>query len=123
MIVKKLYFKTENKSDMAKGIKSNTIVQETIIKKIIFIREEKVILDIHLAELYEVETRVLKQAVRRNIDRFPEDFMFELSETEIKTVVSQNVIQHKKYLVVQSLSRLRKQELLCIKCIKKPESC
>jgi len=67
---------------MAKEIKSNTIVQETIIKKIIFIREEKVILDVHLAELYDVETRVLKQAVRRNIDRFPEDFMFELSETK-----------------------------------------
>jgi len=83
---------------MAKGIKSNTIVQETIIKKIIFIREEKVILDVHLAELYDVETRVLKQAVRRNMDRFPEDFMFELSETEIETVVSQNVIPHKKYL-------------------------
>ncbi|HUZ58870.1 MAG TPA: ORF6N domain-containing protein [Hanamia sp.] len=83
---------------MAKGIKSNTIVQETIIKKIIFIREEKVILDAHLAELYDVETRVLKQAVRRNIDRFPEDFMFELSETEIETVVSQNAIPHKKYL-------------------------
>ena len=44
------------------------------------------------------ETRVLKQAVRRNIDRFPEDFMFELTEDEIETVVSQNVIPHKKYL-------------------------
>ena len=83
---------------MAKGIKSDTIVQETIIKKIIFIREEKVILDVHLAELYGVETRALKQAVRRNTDRFPEDFMFELSEAEIETVVSQNVIPHKKYL-------------------------
>lgn len=83
---------------MAKGIQSNAIVQETIIKKIIFIREEKVILDLHLAELYGVETRALKQAVRRNLVRFPEDFMFELSETEIEAVVSQNVIPHKKYL-------------------------
>lgn len=83
---------------MAKAIKKMIIVEEKIIKKIVLVRDEKIILDIHLAELYGVETRVLKQAVRRNIDRFPEDFMFELSEDEIETVVSQNVIPHKKYL-------------------------
>lgn len=66
--------------------------------KIIFLRNEKIILDVHLAELYGVETRVLKQSVRRNIDRFPEDFMFELTEEEIVAVVSQNVIPHKKFL-------------------------
>ena len=55
-------------------------------------------IDLHLAELYGVETRVLKQAVRRNIDRFPDDFMFELTEDEVDTVVSQFVIPHKKYL-------------------------
>ena len=49
-------------------------------------------LDVHLAEIYGVETRALKQAVRRNMDLFPEDFMFELSENEIDAVVSQNVI-------------------------------
>lgn len=65
---------------------------------IVLLRDEKVILDVHLAEMYGVETRVLKQAVRRNIERFPEDFMFELTEEEIKSVVSQNVIPHKKYL-------------------------
>ncbi len=48
--------------------------------------------------MYEVETRALKQAVRRNIDRFPSDFMYELTEDEINTVVSQNVIPSKKYL-------------------------
>jgi len=52
--------------------------------------------DFHLAELYEIETRVLKQAVRRNIDRFPADFMFSLSQKEandlIQTGVSQSVI-------------------------------
>jgi len=83
---------------MAKTINKTTIVQEKIIHKIVLLREEKVILDVHLAELYGVETRVLKQAVRRNSDRFPTDFMFKLSEEEIETVVSQNVIPHKKYL-------------------------
>lgn len=74
------------------------IVEEGIIQKIVLLREEKVILDVHLAELYGVETRTLKQAVRRNISRFPADFMFELTEDEIETVVSQNVIPHKKHL-------------------------
>lgn len=78
--------------------KQITVIEETIIKKILLLREEKVLLDVHLAELYGVETRVLKQAVRRNADRFPEDFMFELSEEEIELVVSQNVIPHKKFL-------------------------
>lgn len=72
--------------------------EETIIKKIVVLRNEKVMLDLHLAELYGVETRTLKQAVRRNINRFPDDFMFELTDKEINTVVSQNVIPHKKYL-------------------------
>jgi len=73
------------------------IPEERILNKIILIRDEKVILDVHLAEFYSVETRVLKQAVRRNFDRFPDDFMYELTEDEIDDVVSQNVIPHKKY--------------------------
>jgi hypothetical protein len=74
------------------------VVQEAIIaSKIITIRDEKVMLDVHLAELYEVETRALKQAVRRNKERFPNDFMYELTEAEIEYVVSQNVIPSKKY--------------------------
>jgi hypothetical protein len=83
---------------MAKSKNKIAIVEEKIIQKIVLLREEKVILDVHLAELYGVETRALKQAVRRNIDRFPTDFMFELTEEEIEAVVSQNVIPHKKYL-------------------------
>lgn len=52
------------------------VLREAIIaNKIIAIREKKVILDVHLAEFYNIETRVLKQAVRRNIERFPSDFM------------------------------------------------
>ena len=77
---------------------SKLILHEGIIaSKILIIRNEKVILDFHLAELYKVETRILKQAVRRNIERFPDDFMFELTEKEIEDMVSQNVIPSKKY--------------------------
>jgi hypothetical protein len=60
------------------------IVKEQIIQKIVHLRDEKVILDIHLAELYGVETRALKQAVRRNKERFPaDDFMFELTKNTL----------------------------------------
>jgi hypothetical protein len=65
---------------------------ELIKNQIHEIRGKKVMLDMDLAKIYEVETRVLKQAVRRNIDRFPEDFMFELTEVEMKNLVSQFVI-------------------------------
>ena len=61
-------------------------------QRILLLREQKVMLDFHLAELYAVETRALKQAVRRNPDRFPADFMFELTAEEIQDLVSQTVI-------------------------------
>jgi len=64
---------------------------EIIEKKIYLIRGHKVMLDRDLAELYGVETRVLNQAVRRNLDRFPEDFMFALTREEIMNL-SQIVI-------------------------------
>src|SRR3972149_4719997 len=64
---------------------------EVIEKKIYFIRGQKVMLDRDLAELYGVETRVLNQAVRRNISRFPGDFMFSLTREEIMKI-SQIVI-------------------------------
>lgn len=69
----------------------------TIKNSIHEIRGKRVILDYELAKMYEVETRILKQAVRRNLDRFPEDFMFELSLDEMKNLVSQNVIPSLKY--------------------------
>ncbi|MBI5675055.1 MAG: ORF6N domain-containing protein [Nitrospirae bacterium] len=70
---------------------------EIIEQKIYLIRGQKVMLSMHLAELYGVETRALNQAVKRNIHRFPEDFMFQISESEVEQLVSQNVIPHKKY--------------------------
>ena len=65
--------------------------EETISNTIYYIRNQKVMLDRDLALLYSIETRVLKQAVRRNINRFPEDFMFELSKVEFENWRSQFV--------------------------------
>jgi len=62
---------------------------ELIASKIYLIRGIKVMLDRDLAELYGVETKRLKEQVRRNIERFPEDFMFELSKDELKNLRSQ----------------------------------
>ena len=69
---------------MAKSKNKIVVVEEKIIKKIVLLRKEKLILDVHLAELYGVETRTLKQAVQRNMDWFPFDFMFELTEKRSK---------------------------------------
>ncbi len=77
---------------------------QIITQKIIEIRGHKVLLDFDLAELYNTETRILKQAVRRNSSRFPKDFMFELTEEEWISLRSQIVTlktgrgQHSKYL-------------------------
>jgi hypothetical protein len=71
---------------------------EVIQNKIFEIRSQKVMFDFDLALLYNVETRILKQAVRRNSNRFPENFMFILSETEINQLVSQSVIPSKSNL-------------------------
>src|SRR5688572_33502199 len=62
---------------------TNLISIEKIEKAIYLIRGEKVMLDRDLAELYQVQTKALNQAVRRNADRFPADFMFQLSEREV----------------------------------------
>jgi len=77
---------------------------ERIEKAILLIRGKKVMLDADLASLYGVETRVLVQAVRRNLGRFPEDFMFQLCKEEVDFLRSQIVTlkrgrgQHSKYL-------------------------
>ena len=65
------------------------IAIEDIAQRIYFIRGIKVMLDRDLAELYEVETRILKRNVRRHMKRFPSDFMFELSYHEIMSLTSQ----------------------------------
>ena len=65
---------------------------EDIDQHILLIRGQKVLLDVYLAQLYGVEPRTLKQAVRRNISRFPGDFMFQLKEVEWSILRSQFVI-------------------------------
>lgn len=65
---------------------------EQIQQLIFIVRRQKVILSTHLAELYQVEPRVLVQAVKRNIDRFPADFMFQLTDEEFSDLKSQIVI-------------------------------
>lgn len=71
--------------------KEITIPDKIITNKIYFIREQKVMLDRDLAELYGVETKYLKRQVKRNIERFPEDFMFEMTKEEFKNWRSQFV--------------------------------
>ncbi len=65
------------------------IPDEIVMNKIYFVRGQKVMLDNDLADLYEVETRRLNEQVKRNIDRFPEDFMFQLTKEEFENLKSQ----------------------------------
>jgi hypothetical protein len=77
---------------MRKRISTCLVPSERIEQSILFIRGEKVMLDFNLAELYSVETRTLVQAVKRNVDRFPSDFMFQLNKAELEIWRSQIVI-------------------------------
>ena len=90
---------------MTKSKETSVVPVERIASAIYLIRDEKVMFDSDLAELYGVETRVLVQAVKRNIERFPSHFMFQLTQEEHEILRSQIVIlepkgrgQHRKYL-------------------------
>jgi len=77
---------------MAKKKSSHSIIpSERIERSILLVRGHKVLLDSDLAELYGVETKVLNQAVKRNLARFPEDFMFQLTKDELEEWRSQSV--------------------------------
>ena len=76
---------------MAEPANSPKIADEIIMNKIYLVRNQKVMMDRDLAELYGVETKVLKQAVRRNTERFPKDFMFERNKKELENWRSQFV--------------------------------
>jgi hypothetical protein len=71
---------------------------ERIASCIYLIRDEKVMLDRDLSELYDVKAIALRQQVKRNMDRFPDDFMFRLNDEEVEILVSQNVIPSRKVL-------------------------
>ena len=76
--------------------KTSLIPVERIERSILLVRGQKVMLSTHLAELYGVEPRVLVQAVKRNLGRFPKDFMFQLNKTEFENLKSQIVISSKR---------------------------
>ena len=76
----------------------NLVLPESIEKRIFVIRGHKVMLDKDLAVLYRVKPIALRQQVKRNKERFPEDFMFQLTEGEAEILVSQNVIPSKRSL-------------------------
>jgi len=77
---------------------NNLIPIERVENRIYMIRGQKVMLDRDLAKLYDVKAFRLREQVKRNIDRFPDDFMFQLEETEVDIMVSQNAIPSKKHL-------------------------
>ena len=77
------------------------VLEEVIEPKIFMIRGHKVMLDRDLAELYGVKTMVLNQAVKRNISRFPQDFMFQLSKEELENWISQIVISNKEKMGIR----------------------
>ncbi len=90
--------------DMNENIITETSLNPEIIKERIYIiRGKKVMIDRDLAVLYEVDTRHLNRAVRRNLDRFPEDFMFELTKDEVKNWMYQ--FGTSNYTLKQSLRK------------------
>ena len=91
------------------------IPEEEIMSKIYLIRGVKDMLDRDIAKLYEVETRILNQAVKRNEKRFPEDFMFQMSKEEMEDWKSQIVMSNKEKM------GLRKPPLVFLERIEKKE--
>ena len=71
--------------------KTDVVPMDSVVKKIHIIRDQRVVLDSDLAELYGVETRIFVQAIKRNIERFPQEFMFQLTGDEWKFLRSQIV--------------------------------
>lgn len=96
--------KPSTKADANQPVHAALIPSERIERSIVLLRGHKVMLDTDLAALYQVEARALNQAVKRNLDRFPEDFMFQLTQEEADLLRSQTVTlekgrgQHRKYL-------------------------
>ena len=76
----------------------DNLPQETVMSKIYEVREQKVMLDRDLAELYDVKATRLREQVKRNLEKFPQHFMFQLTEDEVNNMVSQNAIPSKQHL-------------------------
>ena len=102
---------------MAKKELQTLVTEQKILSRIYAVRAEKVMLDRDMAELYGIETRALKQAVKRNIERFPKDFMFEMPGKEIDRMVSQNVIPSKSYFGGAAPFCFTEQGVTMLSCI------
>ena len=102
---------------MATATKPETapIANEQIINRIHYVRDQKVLLDYDLATLYEVETKVLNQAVKRNANRFPEDFMFRLSVNEWSLMRSQFVTSSSQHIKNLNEATMRSQIVTAFK--------
>ncbi len=89
------------------------LIRNRVVSLIRYFRGQKVILDSDIAQLYGVETKRLKEAVRRNIERFPHDFMFKLSREEYASLRSQIASlkrgQHSKYLPFVQYEQMEKK--------------
>ena len=72
--------------------------EEVVLSKIYFIRNQKVMLDRDLAVLYDVKATRLREQVKRNMEKFPEHFMFQLNQSEVEMMVSQNAIPSRQHL-------------------------
>jgi phage regulator Rha-like protein len=83
---------------MARIIKKSILADEIIVNKIYYIRKQKIMLDRDLAELYGVQAIRLREQVKRNLERFPPNFMFQLTKKEVEMMVSQNAIPSKQKL-------------------------
>jgi hypothetical protein len=83
---------------MTQSNTKQSIRDEVLISKIFLIREQKIMIDRDLAELYGVKAIRLREQVKRNKNRFPENFMFQLSEKEVEDMVSQNAIPSRQSL-------------------------
>lgn len=83
---------------MAKKETSIIIPDETLMNKIYIVRKQKVMLDSDLAEIYDVKAIRLREQVKRNLEKFPVHFMFQLTQQETETMVSQNAIPSKQHL-------------------------
>lgn len=102
---------------MAKKELQALVTEQKILNRIYVVRGEKIMLDRDLAELYGIETRALKQAVKRNMERFPKDFMFEMTAREIDGMVSQNVIPSKSYFGGAAPFCFTEQGVTMLSCI------
>ncbi len=83
---------------MPENDSSSILPIETIINKIFFLRDKKIMLDRDLANLFNVKAIRLREQVKRNIEKFPSHFMFQLTNKEVEIMVSQNAIPSKKHL-------------------------